>query len=113
MSAAAIDPVVFQALGDPTRLAVVARLASGPATVGDLAQDHRMSLTGLLKHLRVLERAGLLERTKSGRVVTCALRPDPLRAAEGWLHDRTAYWNATLDRLGALVEDPTPPKGSP
>lgn len=106
-----VDPAVFQALGDPTRLAVVARLSSGPASVSTLADDHRMSMPGLLKHLRVLERAGVLERTKSGRVVTCSLRPDPLREAEHWLRDRTTYWSATLDRLDALVQATTPPAG--
>lgn len=106
-----MDPVVFQALGDPTRLTVVARLAAGPATVSALAEDHQMSMPGLLKHLRVLEQAGLLKRTKSGRVVTCSLRPDPLREAEHWLHDRTAYWSATLDRLDALIDSGDAPIG--
>jgi DNA-binding transcriptional ArsR family regulator len=112
MSVQPQDPAVFQALGDPTRLAMVTRLSSGPATVSALADDHPMSMPGLLKHLRVLEQAGLVERRKSGRVVTCSLRPDPLRQAEHWLADRTAYWGATLDRLGKLVERPQPsPKG--
>lgn len=107
MSATAVDPSpVFRALGDPHRLAVVDRLTERAATVSELAEQEGLSLPGMMKHLRVLEECGVLTRHKNGRVVTCSLEAAPLLATERWLHDRTAYWSATLDRLAELVDGP-------
>lgn len=99
---------VFRALGDPTRMGLVEELGRGPRTASQLAEGRRLTLTGLLKHVTVLEEAGLVRRTKVGRVVTVSLRPEGFRAAEAWLSDRRAYWSATLDRLGDLVDSPSP-----
>lgn len=97
---------IFHALGDPTRRAVVEQLSRGPATTSVLAATHAMSLPGFLKHLRVLEDAGVVRRSKSGRVVTCTLEAATLRRASDWLDDRTAFWQASLDRLADLVDHP-------
>lgn len=109
--AATVDPgSVFRALGDPHRLAVVERLGAGPASLSELADHRGLSLPGMIKHIRVLEDCGLLTRRKEGRVVTCSLDRAALVATEQWLHDRTAYWSATLDRLDELVDAPDPPQ---
>jgi DNA-binding transcriptional ArsR family regulator len=76
---------VFAALSDATRREVVERLLHGPATVTELAQPHGMSLPGFMKHLRVLEAAGLVTRSKEGRVVSCELIGEPMREAAQWL----------------------------
>lgn len=81
--------VLFGALADPTRRAVLSRLERGEHTVGELAEPYKMSLTGFIKHLRILADAGLIARRKSGRVVHCRIRPGALRNARAW-----------LDRLG-------------
>jgi DNA-binding transcriptional ArsR family regulator len=96
--------VLCAALGDPTRAALVERLAQGPASLSELAAPHDMTLTAIRKHVGVLEDAGWLERHKHGRVVTCRLRPEPLGELEGWLGDRRTFWNAALDRLGTSIE---------
>lgn len=100
------EAALFKALGDATRLAVVARLAKGPATVSGLGRDHDMTLTGLAKHLAVLERAGIVARRKVGRDVTCTLVPGALAEAGRWLHDRLEFWTRSLDRLEAVVTAP-------
>jgi DNA-binding transcriptional ArsR family regulator len=100
--AAALDQV-FWALSDATRRSVVERLTQGPASVTDLAQPHAMSLPGFLKHLRVLEEAGLLVRTKEGRTVRCELAPRALEDAAMWLAHYEKFWNARLDALGRYL----------
>lgn len=92
------------ALGDPTRAALVERLATGPASLSELAAPHAMSLTAVRKHVGVLEDAGWVERRKRGRVVTCRLRPEPLGELEGWLRDRRTFWTAAIDRLGDQLD---------
>lgn len=89
----------FQALGDPTRLAVLEQLLKGPASVSDLAKPHPMALPAFTKHLGVLERAGLITSHKSGRVRTCAIDPAGLSALDRWFTDRRAMWEGRLDRL--------------
>jgi DNA-binding transcriptional ArsR family regulator len=96
--------VLCAALGDPTRAALVERLARGPASLSELAAPHAMTLTAIRKHVGVLEEAGWLERRKHGRVVTCRLRPEPLGELEGWLTDRRAFWTSALDRLGDTLD---------
>lgn len=90
---------LFAALADPTRRAVVARLAQGEAPVSDLAAPHTMALPSFLKHLSRLEAAGLVTSRKQGRVRTCALNPEALGAATAWIEDQRALWNGRLDRL--------------
>jgi DNA-binding transcriptional ArsR family regulator len=95
----------FAALGDPSRRAIVARLASqGSASVSELAQPLPIKLPAVMKHLDVLDAAGLITRSKQGRTVTVRLAPDPIREAMEWLHYYERFWNASLDRLTAYVE---------
>lgn len=91
----------FAALADPTRRAIVARLSGGDATVGELAAPFEIGLPTLLKHIRVLERGGLVSSEKSGRVRTCTLVPGALRGADDWLRTHIAAWESRLDRLEA------------
>lgn len=94
---------VFTALGDPTRRAILSRLAQGPASVSDLAAPFEMALPSLMGHLKKLEAAGLIETSKSGRVRSCALRPAAFAPAMDWLEAQRALWHGRLDRLDALV----------
>ncbi len=95
----------FAALGDPTRLAIVERLARGPASAGDLAAPTTMSLPAVLKHVRVLEEAGLVMTVKRGRVRECRLRDDALVAVAEWTAQQQARWSTRLDALGTLLEE--------
>lgn len=97
--------LVFKALGDQTRRNLLARLSEGPAMVTELAKPFDMSLPAVGKHLRVLEKAGLVERSISGRVHQCALNPLPLRNAGEWLGHYQAFWNETLDALGGYLQN--------
>ncbi len=92
----------FHALADPTRAAIVARLAAGEASLGDLAAPTGLRLPTVMKHLSVLEAAGLVTSAKSGRQRLCRLNPDGLRAAADWLDGQRALWQARLDRLDRL-----------
>lgn len=101
---------VFAALADPTRRSVLDSLAGrGQApsptgvSVSELAAPHGMSLPGFLKHLRVLEDAGLIERTKEGRVVSCELEAAPLKAASAWMSRYEKFWTEKLDALGRYL----------
>ncbi len=94
---------VFHSLGDPTRRAVVARLARGPATVSDLARQFPMSLPSFTQHLGVLESAGLVRSRKVGRVRTCSLAPGALRPVEHWLSRQRQQWEARLDQLDSFL----------
>ncbi|HEX3463747.1 MAG TPA: metalloregulator ArsR/SmtB family transcription factor [Candidatus Elarobacter sp.] len=96
---------VFAALADPTRRRIVERLARGPLTVGEIASGFSISQPAISRHVRVLEESGLLERQVSGRVHHCTLSPKVMHAASSWIDKQTAFWNATLDRLGDLLED--------
>jgi DNA-binding transcriptional ArsR family regulator len=98
---------VFAALSDPTRMAVVERLCRGPASVSDLAAPHAMAGPSFLKHLKVLEGAGLVISTKSGRVRTVALVPQRFDEIEGWIRRHRAMWDDRLDRLGSFLERDT------
>ena len=89
----------FHALADPTRRAVLANLARGPASVSDLAQPFDMALPTFLQHLRVLENSGLIRSKKTGRVRTCELKPKPLADAERWMAEQLAMWTKRLDQL--------------
>lgn len=101
---------VFAALADPTRRAILGRLARGEMRVTALAAPFKMSLPAVSKHLRVLERAGLLVREKDGRVRRCTLRAAPLRNAVEWLAHYQAFWTAQLDSLAVFLESNGEPK---
>jgi len=94
----------FQALADPTRRAMLDQLIQGPASVTDLAKPLSISLPGVLQHLAVLEASGLVRSQKRGRVRTCSIEASALQAAELWLGERRAQWEARLDRLGQFLE---------
>lgn len=94
----------FLALADPTRRAIVERLASGDATVSELAAPFDMALPSVSKHLRVLERAGLMTQEKVGRTRVCRLSRAPLDDLARWLSRYTDFWNDRLDALAAHVE---------
>lgn len=97
--------LVYHALANRTRRAVIAQLGEGPASVSELAQPHDMALPSFLKHLDVLERAGLIVTEKKGRVRTCTLNPERLRPAESWLAARKRMWSTRLDGLANLLTD--------
>jgi DNA-binding transcriptional ArsR family regulator len=90
---------VTAAISDPTRRAIIERLARGSARISDVAEPFSMSLTGFCKHVRVLERAGLVRRTRHGRDNTLELSPEPLRDVAKWILKYEQFWNARLDRL--------------
>ena len=106
--------LLFQALADPSRRAMVERLTRGPASVSELARPLAMSMPAVVQHLHVLEHSGLIRSEKVGRVRTCTVQPTALRAAEGWIAARRTAWEESLDRLGEyLAEHPDePPKRS-
>lgn len=97
--------LVFQALADPTRRALVERMTKGPASVSDLARPFAMTLAAVMQHLKVLEESGLVRTQKEGRVRTCTIEPDALRTAEDWIAERRTSWEGKLDRLGALLDE--------
>ena len=95
---------VFHSLADGTRRAVIGQLAYGPASIGDLAQRHRMALPSFMKHIRVLEASEIVVSRKVGRVRMCRLRPEALASAQGWIEQERRIWQARLDRLDSFVE---------
>ena len=101
---------VFQALADPTRRALVERLVHAPASVSNLAEPLPMSLPAVVQHLGVLESAGMVSSEKVGRVRTCRIEPDALRAAEGWIGSQRTTWESRLDRLGEYLAGPSSTK---
>lgn len=102
--------LLFQALADPSRRAMVERLTSGPASVSELARPLAMSMPAVVQHLHVLEASGLVRSEKLGRVRTCTVEGAALRTAERWLTERRTFWEENLDRLGEyLAEHPDEP----
>ena len=95
---------VFSALADPTRRAILARLALGETTVGELAEPFDMSLPAVSKHLGVLESAGLLEREKDGRLRRCQLNAGPMKDAADWIARYRAFWEGRFDALARYLE---------
>ena len=89
----------FGALADPTRRAILATLMLGQASISELARPHRMSLPAVLKHVRVLEQAGLVSQSKNGRTRFCQLAAEPLKHAENWISQYRAFWEGTFDSL--------------
>jgi DNA-binding transcriptional ArsR family regulator len=97
--------LVFQALADPTRRAIVERLGRGPASVSQLAQPFEMTLPAVVQHIQVLEASGLIRSEKVGRVRTCRIDSLGLGTAERWITERRTSWQRRLDRLGAYLAD--------
>ena len=101
---AALD-LAFQALADPARRQMVARLSRGPASVSELAQPLPMSLPAVLQHLQMLESSGLVRSEKKGRVRTCRIEPKALSVAESWISEQRSLWEGRLDRLEAFLSE--------
>ena len=95
---------IFHALADPTRRGMLANLALGEKSIGQLAQPFTMSFAGASKHVKVLEDAGLVLRRKVGRTHLCSLEPEPLGEADRWLRQWEKFWSVRLDRLEELLE---------
>jgi DNA-binding transcriptional ArsR family regulator len=95
----------FAALADPTRRAILARLAEGEATVTELAAPFAVSLPAISKHLKVLERAGLIERGREAQWRPCRLRTEPLQEVDGWIERYRAEWEESMDRLDNYLRE--------
>jgi DNA-binding transcriptional ArsR family regulator len=93
--------LIFAALADPTRRAILARLADGDATVSELAEPFPISMPAISRHLKVLERAGLISRSRSGQWRSSTLEATPLKEATDWMERYRIFWDASLDRLDA------------
>ena len=100
--------LVFQALSDPTRRAIVERLGRGPVSVSQLAQPFAMSLPAVLQHVAVLEASGLVRSEKVGRVRTCQLEVGSMRTLEQWIAEHRAIWERHFDRLSDVLDDAFP-----
>ncbi len=98
----------FAALSDPTRRAILARLATGEVSVGELAEPFEMSLPAVSKHVKVLEEAGLLQRTRDGRVHRLSLDPAPMQEASEWIDRYRAFWEGRLDALARYLKETDP-----
>jgi DNA-binding transcriptional ArsR family regulator len=95
----------FAALADPTRRAILARLALGEATVSELAAPFDMSLPGISKHLKVLQRAGLIEQGRQAQWRPCRLSPEPLREVAGWVEQYRRHWEDSFERLSEYLRE--------
>ena len=100
----------FQALADPTRRAILARLVSGEASVSDLAKPFAISQPAISKHLKVLERAGLISRSREAQYRPCRLEPQALKRVDEWLEEYRRLWEARLDRLEEYLSKLQQPK---
>jgi DNA-binding transcriptional ArsR family regulator len=95
----------FSALADPTRRAILARLATGETSVGELAEPFHISLPAVTKHLNVLERAGLIARGRDAQWRPCRLKAAPLQEASSWIEEYRLHWEQRLDRLDAYLQE--------
>jgi DNA-binding transcriptional ArsR family regulator len=113
MNEMAVDQLTttFAALADPTRRAILARLSEGEATVNELAEPFPISVQAVSKHLKVLERAGLITRGRSAQLRPSRLRGEPLEEAADWLERYRRFWHAGFDRLDARLRAPEPGAG--
>jgi len=96
---------VLTALSHPTRRAIIAQLAAGPARFTDIAKEFDTALNAVTKHLKLLERAGLIVRERRGREVFISLRGEPLRQVAGWVHEYERFWNERLDQFEQYFKD--------
>ena len=101
------DPlsVTFAAIADPTRRAILARLSQGEAAVKELALPFKMTLPAISKHLKVLEKAGLIERSRDAQFRPCKLRAKPLKAAASWIDRYRTFWEESFDRLDDYLKE--------
>lgn len=101
------DPLstTFQALADPTRRAILARLALGEASVSDLAEPFEISLPAISRHLKVLEQAGLVSRTREAQWRPCQLKAGPLKEAAGWIDHYRRFWDASFERMDEYLAE--------
>ncbi len=104
---------VLTALSHPTRRAIIGQLANGPARFLDVAKPFDTALNAVTKHLKLLERAGLISRKKQGREVLISFKAEPLREVAGWVHQYERFWNTRLDQFEQFFRDkkPTAKKG--
>jgi DNA-binding transcriptional ArsR family regulator len=103
---------VMTALSHPTRRAIIGQLSHGPARFLDVAEPHDLALNAVTKHLKLLERAGLIEREKQGREVWISFRGEPLKKVAGWVHEYERFWNERLDQFGQYFKDQKTKKGT-
>jgi DNA-binding transcriptional ArsR family regulator len=103
----------FGALADPTRRAILATLQLGQASITELAKPHRMSLPAVMKHVHVLEQAGLVSQEKTGRTRICRLAPEPLHDAESWISQYRRFWERNLDSLERYLNEEAPQEEKP
>ena len=96
---------ILTAISHPTRRAIIGQLANGPARFLDVAKPFDTALNAVTKHLKLLERAGLIERRKQGREVFISLRAEPLREVAGWVNDYERFWSERLDQFQRYLED--------
>jgi DNA-binding transcriptional ArsR family regulator len=97
--------MTFSALADPTRRAILNRLASGQASVNELAAPFKMSLPAISRHLKVLERSGLIARSREAQWRPCRLKAEPMKEAVNWLEHYRSYWEASFDRLDDYLHE--------
>jgi DNA-binding transcriptional ArsR family regulator len=102
-----MDPLsdVLSAISHPSRRAIIGQLAEGPARFTDIAKPFDLSLNAITKHLKLLERAGLISREKQGREVLISLRPEPLRLVLGWVNDYEHFWSERLDQFEGFFKE--------
>jgi len=102
-----MDPLtdVLTAISHPSRRAIIRQLSAGPARFSDIANSFDTALNAVTKHLKLLERARLIERRKQGREVFISFRPEPLRQVAGWVHEYERFWNDRLDEFQRHFED--------
>src|SRR3954463_13693750 len=112
MATATLD-VTFAALADPTRRAILARLAKGEATVSELVAPFKLSQPAISKHLKVLERAGLISRGRDAQKRPCRIEAQPLAEANQWLEEYRKIWEINFDRLDALLDEMKAEKKNP
>jgi DNA-binding transcriptional ArsR family regulator len=96
---------VLTAIAHPSRRAILGQLAAGPARFTDIAKPFDVSLNAITKHLKLLERAGLIAREKQGREVFISFRPEPLRLVAGWVHEYERFWSERLDQLEGFFQE--------
>lgn len=96
---------VLTAISHPTRRAIIDQLSKGPARFLDIAEPYDTALNSVTKHLKLLERAGLIEREKQGREVFISLRAEPLKQVAGWVHEYERFWNKNLDQFAQYFKD--------
>jgi DNA-binding transcriptional ArsR family regulator len=101
---------VLTAISHPSRRAILGQLAKGPARFLDVAKPLDVSLNAVTKHLKLLERAGLISRAKQGREVMISVQPEPLKLVSGWVHEYEKFWNERLDQFEQFFKTKKTPK---